>query len=138
MFKYDSGRSFDVYHTKRMQHVFSVAYSTDSKYILSGSDDTNIRIWKSHASESVSILTGREDRKIKYNRKLKERFNYLPEIQRIKNDKKIPKRIKKAKEIQHIQNVSAHRKQDNRKRHSKEGSADMQPERNRAVIKEFE
>jgi WD repeat and SOF domain-containing protein 1 len=138
MFKYDSGRSFDVYHTKRMQHIFAVSYSSDAQYILSGSDDTNIRIWKSHASDRLGVLTGREDRKIKYNRKLKERFNYLPEIQRIKNDKHVPKRIKKAKEIQHIQNISAHRKQENRKKHSKSGDAEIIPERSRAVIKEFE
>ena len=106
--------------------------------MIIGSDDTNIRIWKSHASDRLGILTGREDRKIKLNRKLKERFNYLPEIQRIKNDKKIPKRIKKAKEIQHIQNVSSHRKQENRKKHSKASDVDVLPERSRAVIKEFE
>eukprot|EP00461_Guttulinopsis_vulgaris_P008407 UN08459 len=32
----------DVYSTKRMQRIFSVTYSQDSKYVISGSDDANI------------------------------------------------------------------------------------------------
>ena len=37
--------SFDreVYHTRRMQRVFCVRFSADSTYVLSGSDETNIR-----------------------------------------------------------------------------------------------
>lgn len=36
IFDFDSGRSRDVYHTKRMQIVSSVQYTVDSHYILSG------------------------------------------------------------------------------------------------------
>eukprot|EP00607_Mallomonas_marina_P010218 CAMPEP_0182421404 /NCGR_PEP_ID=MMETSP1167-20130531/6782_1 /TAXON_ID=2988 /ORGANISM="Mallomonas Sp, Strain CCMP3275" /LENGTH=329 /DNA_ID=CAMNT_0024598511 /DNA_START=86 /DNA_END=1072 /DNA_ORIENTATION=+ len=45
LFRTTEGRSREIYHTKRMQKVFSVCYSSDAKYVLSGSDDTNIRIW---------------------------------------------------------------------------------------------
>ena len=41
---WDAGRgarSRDVYHTKRMQRVFSVAATLDSRFMLSGSDDGN-------------------------------------------------------------------------------------------------
>lgn len=62
----------------------------------------------------------------------------MPEIQRIQKDKKTPKRIKKAVSIRHIQATSERRKQENRKRHSKEGDTDVEPERKRAVLKEFE
>lgn len=47
IFPFDSGKSREVYHTKRMQQVNSVLYSMDAQYILSGSEDTNLRIWKS-------------------------------------------------------------------------------------------
>lgn len=33
----------EVYHTSRMQRVFCVRFSADSTYVLSGSDETNIR-----------------------------------------------------------------------------------------------
>ena len=38
------------YHTKRMQRIFCVNFSADGRFVLSGSDDTNIRIWKAKAS----------------------------------------------------------------------------------------
>lgn len=51
IFPYNDGRSREVYHTKRMQQVNSVLYTNDAKYIVSGSEDTCLRIWKSNASE---------------------------------------------------------------------------------------
>ena len=39
-----SGHSRDVYHTSRMQRLFACKFSMDSQYILSGSDDGNVRI----------------------------------------------------------------------------------------------
>ena len=38
------------YHTKRMQRIFCVNFSADARFVLTGSDDTNIRIWKAQAS----------------------------------------------------------------------------------------
>ena len=63
----------------------------------------------------------------------------MPEIKRISRDKPIPKSIKKASKLRHIQMESDHRKQDNRKRHAREGQGDIEilPERKRAVVKEF-
>ena len=46
VFPFDQGRSREVYHTKRMQQVNSIIYSMDNKMIISGSEDTNVRIWK--------------------------------------------------------------------------------------------
>lgn len=39
-----------------MQRIFAVKFSGDSKYVLTGSDDTNIRIWKANASEQLGIV----------------------------------------------------------------------------------
>merc|ERR1712113_338141 len=51
IFKCGHGYSRDLYYTKRMQRVFCVSYTADSKYIVSGSDDTNLRLWRTNASE---------------------------------------------------------------------------------------
>lgn len=49
--------SREVYHTKRMQHVMCVKWSADSKYILCGSDEMNIRLWKANASEKLGVVS---------------------------------------------------------------------------------
>jgi len=36
--------------------VFSVNFSGDATYVLSGSDDTNIRVWKAKASEQLGVV----------------------------------------------------------------------------------
>lgn len=46
----------EVYHTKRMQHVICVKWSADNKYILSGSDEMNIRLWKANAAEKLGVV----------------------------------------------------------------------------------
>jgi DDB1- and CUL4-associated factor 13 len=137
IFNTNSGRSRDMYHTKRMQRIFSVNFSADSQFVLSGSDDTNIRVWKSHASESLGVDAGREERKKQYQTALKKRFAHMPEIKRIKQDHRAPKAIKKARAIKHVQQMSEHRKQDNRKAHSKKEDVAMDAERKRVIVKEF-
>ena len=97
-----------------MQRVFTVNYSSDSRFIISGSDDTNIRIWKTNASEALGLKVGRQDRKELYSKTIKRRYAHMPEIQRMTRDKKPPKSIKKAKQIQHDVTQSERRKQDNR------------------------
>lgn len=46
IFPHMGGHSREVYHTKRMQRVFSVKFSGDGTYVFSGSDDMNVRVWK--------------------------------------------------------------------------------------------
>lgn len=74
IFPYNGGRSREVYHTKRMQQVNSVIYSMDSKYIISGSEDTNVRIWKSKADAAIKPLLPREKEKLAYANKLKAKY----------------------------------------------------------------
>lgn len=43
----------DIYHQLR---VFCVKFSCDASYIISGSDDTNLRLWKAKASEQMGVV----------------------------------------------------------------------------------
>jgi len=36
--------------------IYSVLYTIDDKYVISGSDDTNLRLWKSISNEAVKIV----------------------------------------------------------------------------------
>lgn len=47
----------EIYHTKRMQRVTCVRWSLDNRYIVSGSDEMNIRLWKAKASEKLGIVS---------------------------------------------------------------------------------
>lgn len=52
-----------------MQHVMSVLWSMDNKYVLSGSDEFNIRLWKAYASEKLGPVC--------FNHKIYRIFFYL-------------------------------------------------------------
>jgi len=62
----------------------------------------NIRIWKAYASEHVSVVTARHQRKIDYRDKLKEKFKYNKEIKKISRHRHLPKYIYNAKQKKHI------------------------------------
>lgn len=40
-----------------MQHVICIKWSSDNKYILSGSDEMNIRLWKANAAEKLGVVS---------------------------------------------------------------------------------
>lgn len=116
------GHSRDIYHTKRMQRVFAVCFTTDSRYILSGSDDANIRLWRANASERSHVKSGREQAKLNYDNKLKERYKYMPEVRRIARHRHLPIVVKKALQIKRVELESLKKREENNRRHTKEGS----------------
>ncbi|PSK36796.1 hypothetical protein C7M61_003659 [Candidozyma pseudohaemuli] len=127
------GHSREIYHTKRMQRIFSVCFTTDLRYILSGSDDTNIRLWRANASDRLDVKSLKERSKRNYDEKLKERYKYMPEVRRIARHRHLPKVVKKAQEIKRVEVESLKRREDNDRRHSKEGSKPRVPERKKHI-----
>lgn len=57
IFEVNKGHSREVYHTKRMQRLTCVGWSLDNKYIISGSDEMNLRLWKAKASEKLGVVS---------------------------------------------------------------------------------
>jgi len=134
----DQGRSRDVYHTKRMQRLTSVAWTLDNKYILSGSDEMCIRLWKARAAEKLGIMRDRERVALQYSEKLKEKYGQHPQISRIARHRQVPKHVKSAAaEIRSIKE-SSKRREANRRRHTKPGSVPYVPEREAHTIDEVE
>lgn len=126
----------DIYHTKRMQRVFSVAYTTDTRYILSGSDDGNVRLWRAEASQRSHVAVSATQRaKMDYDEALKQRYRHMPEIRRIARHRHLPNPVKKAAEIKREELAAIRRKEENRRRHSSKKDARRRvPEREAMIV----
>ncbi|KAJ2664899.1 Protein sof1 [Coemansia sp. RSA 1200] len=130
----NKAHSRDIYHTKRMQRVFCVKFTQDNKYILSGSDDSNLRLWRARASERVGIKSNRQRASIEYAEKLKDRYKFVPEVQKVLRQRNIPSVIKKAAQTKQIMLQSRKRKEENERKHAKSNPKPRVPERRKAII----
>ena len=61
----------------------STIYTGDARFVLSGSDDGNVRIWKAHAADKLGIITARERAAIEYRETLKSRWKADSEVSKI-------------------------------------------------------
>lgn len=138
IFAGDAGRSREVYHTKRMQRIFCVKWSADSTYVLSGSDESNIRIWKAKASQKLGKLAPREAASLEYAEALRDRYKYHPQVKRIARHRHVPKMIHKAAAEKRVILDSQKRKLKNRILHSKPGSITVVPERKKHIVSQEE
>lgn len=129
-----NGHSRDIYHTKRMQRVFSARWSPDSKYILSGSDDGNIRLWRANASDRGGVKSAKQRTALEYNAALVDRYSHMPEIKRIQRHRHVPKVIKKAGEIKTVELQSIKRKLENERKHTKKQHQKRRSEREKMVL----
>lgn len=120
LFKVNEGHSRDIYHTKRMQRIFCVKFTADSRFVLSGSDDGNVRVWRTNASDRAGIRSVRERTKLEYDEALKARYKNMPEIRRISRHRHLPTAVKKAKDIKRSELESIKRKEENQWRHGKQ------------------
>ena len=138
IFKYNEGAAREIYHTKRMQRVFTVNYSLDNNFIISGSDESNLRLWKAHASEKLGQLNPREEAATQYRQALIKRYKHVPEVKRIHKARRVPKVIKKQTAQSLIQKESADRKHANRVKYDKKGEHKFVAERKKTVVKEID
>ncbi|KAL9270870.1 DDB1- and CUL4-associated factor 13-like protein [Drosera capensis] len=118
IFQYNGGHSREVYHTKRMQRVFCVKYSFDATYVISGSDDFNLRLWKARASEQLGVLLPRERKKHEYHEALLHRFKHLLEVKRILRHRHLPASIYKARKLRQTMTDAERKKEERRRVHS--------------------
>lgn len=133
LFKTREGHSRDIYHTSRMQRVFSVAYTMDEKYVLSGSDDGNVRLWRAKASERSGVKSAKQRAQLEYADSLKKRWGHAPEIRRISKSRHVPQQVKKAAEIKR-EEVKAIKRKDERRRKAGEEKGERKGERMSMVV----
>ncbi|KAG8528302.1 uncharacterized protein KY384_007219 [Bacidia gigantensis] len=129
-----SGHSRDIYHTKRMQRCFSAKWTADARWLLSGSDDGNVRIWRANASSREGIKNARQRQKLEYDEALKKRYSHMPELRRISRHRHVPKSVKKADEIKAEELAAIKRRRENERKHSKKGSIPRKSEREKMIL----
>lgn len=106
--------SRDVYYNRRMQNVLGLEYSNDSHFIISGSDEGSIRLWKSHASSKSGPLTREEKNTLEYSDALKEKYKDVGEIKRIGKHRFLPRKLKNNIKAMSEQYQAEKRKQEKR------------------------
>jgi DDB1- and CUL4-associated factor 13 len=104
-------------------------YSMDSKYVVTGSEDTNIRVWKSNASESLKPLLPREKESLAYANKLKKKFKHNTEIKRILRHRHLPKNLLKRQKTRQAKKESRHRKDENMRANNRVEDRPFVPQR---------
>ena len=134
VFGVEGGHSREIYHTKRMQRVFCVAWTSDASYILSGSDETNIRLWKASASQKIGKVHPREKTALDYASSLKEKFKHHPQVRRIAKHRHVPKLVYKQARERRLIVASQRRKARNVALHSKPGTVTQPKEKTKNIV----
>lgn len=138
IFSVRQGHSREIYYTKRMQRLTDVIWSLDAKYIVSASDEMDIRMWRANASEKIGPKFYREQAADQTNEALKKKFSAYPEISRIRRHRHLPKHVYNERKLKRIMLDARKRKEDNKRTHSKPGSVPIVHEKDKHVVAEEE
>lgn len=130
--------SRDVYHTSRMQRVFTTLYTLDARYVVSGSDDGNVRLWKSRASEKLGIQAGKERAQREYRQQLVKRWSNVGDVAKINKQRRVPKAIKTAQKLKRTMLEAERVKEERRRKHTKAGESKPKAARKDAVLAQKE
>ncbi|TFK52971.1 WD40 repeat-like protein [Heliocybe sulcata] len=130
------GRAPEVYHTKRMQRVLSTAFTQDARFVVSGSDDGNVRLWKAKAHEKLGIITARERAAIEYRDTLKDRWKHDQEVGKVHRSRHVPKPVYKAAELKRTMLDAERVKEERRRKHTRAGASVPKAERKKVVLAE--
>ncbi|CUA74253.1 DDB1-and CUL4-associated factor 13 [Rhizoctonia solani] len=125
-----------VYTGKRMQRVFATTYTQDARFVLSGSDDGNVRLWKARASEKLGVVEGRERASKEYRDRLRERWSMDKEVGRIERQQNLPVAVKKASQLKKTMLDARAVKEERRRKHTRAGASKPKAERKKVVVVE--
>jgi len=136
IWKESVGKQPEIYHTKRMQRVLSTLYSSDARYVLSGSDEGNVRIWKARASDKLAVVNTREKAAMEYRDALRERWKFDDEIGKVSRSRRIPTPVHKTARLKHTMLDAQRVKEERRRKHTRAGASKPTAERKKIVVAE--
>jgi WD repeat and SOF domain-containing protein 1 len=126
----------EVYHTKRMQRVSSTLFSADARFVLSGSDDGNVRLWKARASARLGVVTARERGALEYRDALRARWAHDAQVDKISRSRHVPKPVYKAANLKRAMLDARRVKDERRRKHTRAGESKPTAERRKLVLAE--
>ncbi|KAF5383791.1 hypothetical protein D9615_003546 [Tricholomella constricta] len=136
IWKEGQGHSPEVYHTKRMQRVSSSIFSADARFVITGSDDGNVRIWKAKASDKLGVITARERAAIEYRESLKDRWRMDTQVGKVARTRHMPKSVHQASKLKRTMLDAQRVKEERRRKHTRAGETKPKAERKKVVIAE--
>lgn len=135
----------------------SSIFTNDARFVLSGSDDGNVRIWKAKASDKLGIVTARERAAIEYRDSLKERWKTDAQVGKVIRyvfahlqvcrfslysrartfrTRHLPKPVYQASNLKRTMLDSRRVKEERRRKHTRAGENKPKAERKKVVIVE--
>ncbi|EJD51858.1 WD40 repeat-like protein [Auricularia subglabra TFB-10046 SS5] len=136
IWKEGMGHSPETYHSKRMQRVLSTIYTADARFVLSGSDDGNVRLWKAHASDKLGVVDTREKAAMEYRESLKARWKMDKEVSKVLRSHHVPKPVYKAAKLKRTMLEARRVKDERRRAHTRAGESKPKAAKKTAVIVE--
>ena len=131
----------------------SSIFSADARFVLTGSDDGNVRIWKAKASDKLGVITARERAAMEYRESLKERWKVDSEVHKVTrlvldswtaiinlffspSTRHLPKSVHQTAKLKRTMLEAQRVKEERRRKHTRKGEAKPKPEREKLVIVE--
>ena len=134
----DAGRSRDVYHALRMQAVACVRFTADASFVLTASEDFNLRVWKAEASRKLAPASRREQAALDYRAHLLKRHAHAPQVRKIARSRNLPKMVKKLRDRRTDERQRARDKLQRQMDHSRPGTVQPEASRSKVVVREIE
>lgn len=139
----------------KVSRVTSTVFTGDARFVLSGSDDGNVRIWKARAAEKLGVINSRERAAIEYRDSLRERWKVDPQVAKVARygfsykscirkrkselnhrSRHIPKPVYKASQLKHTMLEARRVKEERRRKHTRAGETKPKAEKKKVVISE--
>lgn len=114
----------------------STLFTNDARFVLSGSDDGNVRIWKARADEKLGIITARERAAMEYRDALKQRWQFDAGVGKVSRSRHLPKPVHKAAELKRTMLDARRVKEERRRKHTRAGESKPKAERKKVVVVE--
>jgi WD repeat and SOF domain-containing protein 1 len=122
--------------TDDFYRVTSTVFSGDARFVLSGSDDGNVRIWKARADEKLGVVTARERAAIEYRAALQQRWRHDAQVSKVSRSRHLPKPVHKAGALKRTMLEARRVKEERRRKHSRAGESKPKAERKKLVLVE--
>ena len=130
------GRARETYHALRMQALAAVRFTADASFVLTASEDFNLRVWKARASKKLGPVSSRERAALDYRAALLDRHAHMPTVKRIVKSRNLPKMVKKMRDRRDEEKDRARAKLQKTMDHSKPGAVAPKAARAKVVLKE--